>query len=1227
MAPWSSRRGSQPNINSNSDLISRIHNTALHTPTTLPALYSANLPASSNGNRFELSYSNANADSSSDESDLHPTRPPSSKPRRPQHTRSMSQPFPSLFGSKKKRQNSVGAPPPDLGFADDDTEMPRQAPKTHVRNSSHTRNGHVGSKDFATGNCMTCGSLVRWPRELKVFKCTICTTVNDLEPLSADHDGSKSRRDAGPGLSQTGSTRGATKGKRRRTITNERIVPHISIEQTKRLVQQSIQSYLSRKLYTIPKPPTEPPPQPPAQNQLSFSSRMQATGQKIAPIDPRQETASLSQSPAIQISHHAFNEEPRLRANPVRPAPTAMRSLSSSYTERLPVRKMLQEDGLKEQRRSPDQLESEPKRIFKSLEDYIVVCFGSFECINSSFLTYTHRQPIRGRSESTHRKPMPPSGSREQIAHRHEPSGNHAAREQREERVIPQFKDGACDLDPKLLLLGDFAENGTWWMGNQEESRPRRPSTTRVERCFSSAPVNNKTPQMSWGDLMKWYTTIVNPAEGWFAVFEELCEEKGFQTPSQRELQLMERDLLQGQEHTRRVLLKATEMLLKRPGRPLKDPADLRFLLIVLENPLLHENETLFRGILESNHKLSFGTTSTRPRKASTPESGPLSGQHSGIIKRIVGLISNSSPECHNQLITWFARHHPSRFIRTKDLASGFLTYRMIRQSGKKQEVKVDITAGLIPQMQEGRSGAYLYDEINRTNSSKKAKEPEKKIMYAEDWQIRASSRVLALLFAANNLPHSRRNEEAPSGAVESRVNVHSHGQILPTSDFYNSMIDYTDLVADFENWEARRSKFTFCQYPFLLSIWAKNHILEHDARRQMQSKARDAFFDSIMSRKAINQFLELNVRRDCLVDDSLKAVSEVIGSGGEDIKKGLRITFSGEEGVDAGGLRKEWFLLLVREVFNPDHGLFLYDEDSQYCYFNPNAFETSDQFFLVGVVMGLAIYNSTILDVALPPFAFRKLIASAPTHGTGASAHPKPPMRYTLEDLAEYRPRLARGLRQLLEYEGNVEETFCLDFVIDMDKYGTQVQVPLCPGGERIPVTNSNRREYVDLYVRHVIDVSVTRQFEPFKRGFYTVCGGNALSLFRPEEIELLVRGSDETLDISSLRGVAEYDNWGTKKPDGSEPVIDWFWETFQEAASQDQRKLLLFITGSDRIPAIGAAVLPIKISCLGEDEGRFPIARTCFNMLSLSRYKSKKRLEKLLWTAVHESEGFGIK
>lgn len=60
------------------------------------------------------------------------------------------------------------------------------------------------------------------------------------------------------------------------------------------------------------------------------------------------------------------------------------------------------------------------------------------------------------------------------------------------------------------------------------------------------------------------------------------------------------------------------------------------------------------------------------------------------------------------------------------------------------------------------------------------------------------------------------------------------------------------------------------------------------------------------------------------LTDDffRLRGLSTVVGSGQEELKKGLRIDFLGEEGVDAGGIRKEWFLLLIREVFDEAHGL-----------------------------------------------------------------------------------------------------------------------------------------------------------------------------------------------------------------------------------------------------------------------------------------------------------------
>lgn len=186
---------------------------------------------------------------------------------------------------------------------------------------------------------------------------------------------------------------------------------------------------------------------------------------------------------------------------------------------------------------------------------------------------------------------------------------------------------------------------------------------------------------------------------------------------------------------------------------------------------------------------------------------------------------------------------------------------------------------------------------------------------------------------------------------------------------------------------------------------------------------------------------------------------------------------------------------------------------------------------------------------------------------------------------------------------------------------------MPLCPNGEQKALTNSNRAEFVKLYVKHLLDISVSRQFEPFKRGFFSVCGSNALSLFCPEEIELLIRGSAETLDVSALRAVAIYDGWKKRTVVEDEALIEWFWELFGEADTKQQRALLCFITGSDRLPAMGATSLIIKISCLGNEAQRFPIARTCFNMIGLYQYASKEDLHTKLWRAVAESHGFGLK
>ncbi|CAL8580300.1 Putative E3 ubiquitin-protein ligase [Xanthoria parietina] len=886
-------------------------------------------------------------------------------------------------------------------------------------------------------------------------------------------------------------------------------------------------------------------------------------------------------------------------------------------------------------------VKTSPDAIFRPMEDYIIRFFRICDNLNESFHLCKPPAPLRSVSEGT----MTASQPKSQIP------------------KLYKCEEEVFEMDEKTLLLGDVAENGAWWLGKHHTTMSASQKLINAATDTNESGSNAKLPRTDWIQLHGWYQAILTAGQDWSTYISEYSSNSNAEKLWNVEnLARIESDIGKSSAHLRRTLLKATESLLRRPGRPLKTPGGCRFLLLLLANPLLYpahgyDNKSPGRSSESDVHGKYVKPAEIRHETQPSPIEQSSRKDHAGIVKRILGLMANVSPESHRQLISWLARYPDEEFRKLVDLVGGFVTHRLIRQRRRLQTSQNQNPAAVvIPDIPGPGAGtsAQLHAALTVGPSTGRLEKLGNSSVYCDDWQVKAAAKVMSLLFQANNSGCLRQQgsiktnstPEAEQSTSRSQVAVgqprvpgcravskaslkraRKHGQLLPASAFYNTLLDYCDLVADFEAWENRRGSFSFCQYPMFLSLWAKIRILEHDARRQMEIRARQAFFNSIMHRSAVSQYLLLKVRRECLVDDSLRAVSEVVGSGQEEIKKSLRIAFQGEEGVDAGGLRKEWFLLLVREVFDPEHGMFVYDDDSQYCYFNPNTYETSDQYFLVGVVLGLAIYNSTILDVALPPFVFRKLLASAPTYTGPVTSLSRPHATHTLPDLAEFRPLLASGLQKLLDYDGDVEGTFCRDFVIESDRYGHLMQVPLCPDGEFKAVTNDNRAEFVELYIKYLLDTSVSRQFEPFKRGFFSVCGGNALSLFRPEEIELLVRGSDEPLDVATLRAVAIYDGWKETGRPGEEAVIVWFWELFAEAAAREQRALLSFITGSDRLPAMGATSLIIKISCLGNDTRRFPVARTCFNMLGLYRYRTKETLRSRIWTAVTESQGFGLK
>ncbi|XP_004848121.1 probable E3 ubiquitin-protein ligase HERC3 isoform X2 [Heterocephalus glaber] len=401
----------------------------------------------------------------------------------------------------------------------------------------------------------------------------------------------------------------------------------------------------------------------------------------------------------------------------------------------------------------------------------------------------------------------------------------------------------------------------------------------------------------------------------------------------------------------------------------------------------------------------------------------------------------------------------------------------------------------------------------------------------------------------------------------------------------------------------------TLCSYPFIFDAQAKTKMLQTDAELQMQVAVNGANLQNVFMLLTLepllarSPFLVLHVRRNNLVGDALRELS--IHSD-IDLKKPLKVIFDGEEAVDAGGVTKEFFLLLLKELLNPIYGMFTYYQDSNLLWFSDTCFVEHNWFHLIGITCGLAIYNSTVVDLHFPLALYKKLLNVKPG----------------LEDLKELSPTEGRSLQELLDYPGeDVEETFCLNFTICRESYGVIEQKKLVPGGDKVTVCKDNRQEFVDAYVNYIFQISVHEWYTAFSSGFLKVCGGKVLELFQPSELRAMMVGNsnynwEELEETTIYKG--DYS--------ASHPTVKLFWETFHEFPLEKKKKFLLFLTGSDRIPIYGMASLQIVIQSTASGEEYLPVAHTCYNLLDLPKYSSKEILSARLTQALDNYEGFSL-
>ncbi|XP_065086077.1 E3 ubiquitin-protein ligase Nedd-4-like isoform X2 [Ochlerotatus camptorhynchus] len=354
---------------------------------------------------------------------------------------------------------------------------------------------------------------------------------------------------------------------------------------------------------------------------------------------------------------------------------------------------------------------------------------------------------------------------------------------------------------------------------------------------------------------------------------------------------------------------------------------------------------------------------------------------------------------------------------------------------------------------------------------------------------------------------------------------------------------------------------------------------------------------------------IEIKVRRVSILEDSYRIINSITKT--ELLKTKLWIEFEGEAGLDYGGLAREWFYLLSKEMFNPYYGLFEYSAMDNYTLqINPFSGLCNEDhlhyFKFIGRVAGMAVYHGKLLD-AFFIRPFYKMMLQKPI------------------DLKDMESVDMEYYNSLLWIKENDPSELMLTFCVDEETFGYTSQRELKPNGADIEVTNDNKDEYIKLVIEWRFVARVKDQMQSFLEGFGQIVPLNLLKIFDENELELLMCGI-QSIDVKDWKRNTLY------KGDyyANHVIIQWFWKAVLSFSNEMRSRLLQFVTGTSRVPMNGFKELygsngpqMFTIEKWGTPEN-YPRAHTCFNRLDLPPYESYLALKDRLIKAIEGSQGF---
>ncbi|XP_013380651.1 E3 ubiquitin-protein ligase Su(dx) isoform X2 [Lingula anatina] len=354
---------------------------------------------------------------------------------------------------------------------------------------------------------------------------------------------------------------------------------------------------------------------------------------------------------------------------------------------------------------------------------------------------------------------------------------------------------------------------------------------------------------------------------------------------------------------------------------------------------------------------------------------------------------------------------------------------------------------------------------------------------------------------------------------------------------------------------------------------------------------------------------VKISLSRNSLFEESF---SQIMRLQPFDLRRRLYIIFRGEEGLDYGGLAREWFFHLSHEVLNPMYCLFEYANSNNYSLqINAASSVNPDHlmyFRFIGRVIAMALYHGKFIDSGFTLPFYKKMLNK----------------KLTMTDLESIDPEFFNSLVWIKE--NNIEECGLeMFFSADFETLGKIEHVELKENGDKVEVTEANKDEYIELMTNWRFTRGVEEQTKAFLDGFNEVVPLQWLQYFDERELELMLCGMQE-VDIDDWEKNTIYRHYTR-----SSKQVVWFWKFVREIDNEKRTRLLQFVTGTCRLPVGGFSELmgsngPQRfcIEKVGK-ETWLPRSHTCFNRLDLPPYKSYEQLVEKLTFAIEETEGFG--